>query len=460
MNPSSPFAQRAAERRAKQDPSSPEQSPDQPSSIQLEQNPFAKRAAERRAQQQPTEYPYENEGDLDREIERHQARATSRGLETIAGLPGDLVSFSKSLFGYDPETSLPTSQSLKKFSEKASGGYTSPKNEFEEKGDEFIQDVASMAIPGSGQYSLMRNIGIPIAATLAKEGIKWMEGSEGVQQGAKIGTMIALDLITHRRNAPGAKGLLGGGAKQHASSLFEEAEKLVPEAAVFDAADLKKSLDLTEKILSKGGSRPSAEKALKKISEIRNEIKGNQANVKDILAYRPAINEIIDDLGGFQLTKSQKNVKNRTVENLQKVKEKIIDFTDKYGKSQNPEFLKLNRSANEAYAVYHKSNHISNFIEKHVSKHIKNPIVKGLLGGAAQTGISTLSPLGVIGSAAGSGAAAGIYQSGKILQRVMSSPTLRKYYGNILSGALKGNASQAIKNAKALEIGLEKESED
>ncbi len=67
-------------------------------------------------QQEP--FPEEGENDLDRDIERNVARGTSRILETVGGLPGDLYSFAKGLFGADTDTYLPTSQSLKKFSER------------------------------------------------------------------------------------------------------------------------------------------------------------------------------------------------------------------------------------------------------------------------------------------------------------------------------------------------------
>ena len=48
-------------------------------------------------------FPYENENDLEREIERNQAQITSRILESYAGLPGDFQSLIGSLTGLDQE---------------------------------------------------------------------------------------------------------------------------------------------------------------------------------------------------------------------------------------------------------------------------------------------------------------------------------------------------------------------
>src|SRR2546427_7159477 len=56
------------------------------------------------------EFPEEGENDLEREIERNIAQGTSRIGETVLGMPGDLYSFAKSIFGYNPETVLPTSE--------------------------------------------------------------------------------------------------------------------------------------------------------------------------------------------------------------------------------------------------------------------------------------------------------------------------------------------------------------
>jgi len=173
-------------------------------------------------------------------------------------MPGDLYSFGKFLFGADPETNLPTSKSLKEFSEKASQGYTKAQSEGEEKSDEVLQDIASFMIPGAGKYNMVRNIGIPVVANLAKEGVKYV-GGEKSADAAKIGTMIALDLMN----------LKDGGAKKYAGSLFQESEKLIPEGATLSSPKFQKSLSGLEKSLESGGSRPSTEKALTKVGELK-----------------------------------------------------------------------------------------------------------------------------------------------------------------------------------------------
>ena len=390
-----------------------------------------------RLKSQVTEFPYENENDLEREIERSQAQLTSRGIETIAGLPGDIESLGRHIFGLDPDTYLPTSEKLQNVSENASLGYTKPKNEFEERMGEVVKDVASFALPGSGKYNFVRNIGIPVVANLVKEGVKYA-GGEKVGDAAKIGTMIVLDLMN----------LKGGGAKKFAGNLFNESEKLIPEGATLKSAKFEKSLFNLDKSLSSGGSAPSTEKALKKVSEIQSKMKNGEIEVKELIDFRKNINEIRSELGGFEV-QLPKHIKQKAIANLDTVKKQVINALDEYG-LMNKEFGKINKSANEAYAAYETSDKLARFIEKTVKNTVKSPLAKSILG-LSSIGGGVMYP--AIAAKAGAVAAPLYvgYESYKVLHQVMNSPILRKFYGNILKGAASGNTAQVINNSKALD---------
>ena len=388
------------------------------------------------------EFLFEGENDLDREIERNIAQQTSRIGETLAGAPGDIWSFAKSIFGFEPETNLPTSESLRKKSEELSLGYTKPKNEFEERLGEVQQDIASFMIPGSGKYNFVRNIGIPITANLAKEGVKAV-GGDKMADAAKMGTMVILDLMN----------LKGGGAKKYATNLFKESESLIPEGATLKSKNLEKGLSSLQKSLESGGSAPSKEKALKKITEIQSKVQNGQIEVKELIDFRKTINEIRSELGGFEV-QLPKAIKKKAIANLDFVKKEVINGLNEYGKLENPEFLKLNKAANESYAAYEASDKMGKFIKDVVKDTVKSPVLKAILGIGG-----TYGAFAHAGTLAKSGGAilplyAG-YESYKIIHQVMKSPTLRKFYGNILKGAISGNASQVSKNAKAMEKELE-----
>ena len=385
--------------------------------------------------------------EFERETERHQARNLSRFLESTIGLPGDIASFATGLLGSEQKL-LPRSEDLQRFSERATGGFTTPQSELERFSDDVFKDIGTMLFPGAKAYNAARNIGIPIVGNLIKEGIKYSGTEEKNASYAKMGTMIALDLLSQRRG-------MGGGAKKYAGNLFKKAEELVPEGVKVDATQLQQNLSKLENNLKMGGKRPSTQKSLEKISEIQGEIKDGKIGVKELMAYRPSINEAISEYGGFDL-KLNPAIKQKAIRNLQDVKKSAINAIEEWGAKESPEFLKLNRSANEAWAAYENSNKIAQFIEKHAGK-FASPVTKSLFGlGTVGTGISgILAPTAT--SIAGGAGLLGVsgYQTFKILSRIKNSKTLSKYYGDILSGAAKGNAGQVLSNLKALDKELQ-----
>ncbi len=385
------------------------------------------------------EFPSEEEEE--KEYERHQSRFLSRVLEGTLGVPGDIASFGAGLFGKEQNV-LPTSQKLKEFSQEASQGYTKPKNEFEENIDELASDIGSMAFPGGGHYKLARNIGIPIVSNLVKEGLKYSNADEKNQAYGKVGAMVALDLISRR----------SGGVKSHLNSLYDKAEKSLPNGVSIKATELERSLNKLENTLTAGGSRPTTKKSLEKIIEIKNEIKNGKVDVKRLVAYRPSINEAITELGGFNAEVPMK-LAPKAIKNLNDVKSEVIKTLNQYGEKFNPEFLKNWHDANEGYAAYAKSNVIANFLHNKIPYAPKSKAVQSLFSYAPTAAIvaaTKLSPVGAAGAAAGYSA----YQGFKVLHRIKNSPTLSKYYSGILKEAALGNVPEATKNLKALDENL------
>lgn len=386
------------------------------------------------------EEQYTSDEEVQKNIERSQAQFTSRALEGVAGLPSDLINFAGSLFGQDFQ--LPGSSKLREISEETTGGYTKPQSELEEKLGETMQDIALFALPGAKHYSIARNFGIPIIANLAKEGLEYVGANEKQKAAGKIGSMVILDLLSHRNTL--------GSAKKYASSLFQKADETIPKGLSIKSANLEKSLDNLDRSLRAGGERPSTADAITKISEIKKEIKNGKIDLKGLVAYRLSINELIDKYKGFDI-QVKPAIREKIIHNLTQVKKEVIKAAEEYGSKYNPEFLNLSKSANEAYAAYSQSNKISNFIEKHAGSKLVSTAAKALLG------LGLAGSAGVVGSTfgafAGAGGTAGATLAYKIFKTILrsKSPTLRNHYFKILEGASKGNAGQVIKNAKALD---------
>lgn len=378
---------------------------------------------------------------FEKDIERSQARTLSRIVETALGAPGDIASFFAGLFGKEQKI-LPKSSDIRSLTEKASQGYLSPKTEFEKKIDELSSDITSMALPGTGKYNIIRNIGIPVVGNLVKEGIKYSGAGEKAQAYGKVGTMVVLDLLSRR----------SGGVKEYIEQLWGEAEASVPKGVSINAVNLEKGLNDLEKSLTAGGKKPSTVKSLEKLTEIKEEIKKGKIPLDRLIPFRKSINEVIDEIGGFSSEVPFK-YKPAAKYHLNEVKNEVIKSVEEYSKKFNPEMAKKWKNANEASAAYFQSNRIANFLHKKIPYIPKSKAVQALFSyspGVAVVGLSKFTPVGAAGAATGLTA----YQAFKVLERVRRSPVLRKYYQNVLKEASAENIPGATRNLKALDQDL------
>jgi hypothetical protein len=403
--------------------------------------------------------------DTEREIERNIARGTSRMVERTLGAPGDIIGFLQSFFNEEnrKENPFPTSASLQEKSEKLTLGHTSPKTEFEKKGDEFLGDVASSMLPGGPAYSLARNIGIPLAGALAKEGIQSATGDEKKGNWGKLATMFMLDLIANRRamvpRRPGIRGAADmGGPQSYVNSLFQRAEASLPaNGQMIDATQLQLGLNNLRAVLNRGGTRQSRARALQVIDELEARIQNGQIDIRELPEFRTRINEDIHLLGGWDF-QTPPAVRERAVQNLTDVKRQVIQAGEDYGRTQNPEFLTNWRNANEAQSVLSRSNVVSNFIQRTIGDSVISKGIKSLFGiGGATAAAHKLGTTGMITSGIAGGVAGGIYGAAKTLYRIIRSPTLREYYFNTVNAALNGQKGVLLKNITALDEKMKEE---
>ncbi len=441
-------------------------------------------------EEEANKIPFEGENDLEREIERHRARSTSKVIATVGGAAGDLLHFATSLIG--SEDVLPTSETIEYLFSQAPGGrYLDPKNELEKKGDEFVRSVAAFAIPGSKVYSFARNLGIPIVGMAVKEGLMQKGVNEGPATWVKVGTEAILDVINGRSK-------LGGGALNYLKSLYNKSESLLPKGAIVDAVHYVRDLkSLKQKFLS-GGKSPQKEAALKRIDELLKKVDMPDENarkkvlaqleadpayrlsknkkkirdealskiksrptvkVQELVDARKTTNEIIDAQSGFAFG-TKASVAKKSADRLKEVNSKVIDAVNEYGVS-NPKFGAANAIANEGYAAYAASNKMTEFLEKNFGDRVHSKALKTILGlggsGAVAIG-STIAPL----AAAAGAAITPLYYGLKIAYRVAKSPTLKKYYTDIMKNSLIGNSLEVGKSIQKMDkvfLDEEKESE-
>ena len=396
---------------------------------------------------------FETDEDLEREIERNQAQFTSRMLERLIGTPGNIYQMlPEKLRKMNPlnflHKHLPTEKQLRGFSEKATLGYTKPKTEFEEKVGEVGGDIASFAMGSPGKTLLggiSKVIGIPIAGELAREGIEQFGGSQAAQQYGKLGTMVLLDLWGLRR------GVGEGGAYKYGIKRLDEAEKAIPKNALADVKVFEKKLDSLEKGFRSGVTGPHTNEAIRAIGEIKGHIKNGQMEAWRFPKIRKDINKLVDNLKGFSLEGPPAKIKKAAVENLNQVKNALIQAGNRWGRGKAPEFFKNWREGNEALSVFHRSNDLGKFFSKRTK--ISNPVLKHLLGAGIYHHPGKL----LAGAALKKTAEKSVEFPTIMATRFFKSKVLRSLYQKVMREAIKGEAGAAASTIKKIEKEMEKE---
>ena len=386
-----------------------------------------------------------------------------RGTASVGlGFPGNIAQLTKKagkgvydfiqpLLGL-PESSneegmrlLPTTTDVEKGFDIATEGRFAPTEE-EKPYYEAAQDIVSMFMPGSGPLKAWQRIGIPIAGQLTKEGIKTFGGKETAQELGKTGMTFALSVAS-----------LANGEK-YASNLLQQSESLMPSGKMIDAKPVESIVNkLKGSTWFRGADIPSTRPAKQLIKAIEENISNGQIEGQMAVELRKNANEIQKNLGAFDIF--SKSDKKKAILHLNQAKEAVMEGLEHYGKTQDPQFWKLNQEANRAYATIARSKVIKNFIEKHAPG-LKSKTAKGLFGtGALGAAGTTLLKAPMIGLGATTGAVTGMgtIKSLQILYRVMQDPKLRKYYINTLEYAAKENSKAMASNLQKLDELLQKE---
>ncbi len=389
------------------------------------------------------------------ELPRHAARTGSRVVETLAGLPGDIVDLLKTGLGYGAEKiagkplpafrealekgpssvqgdeflpeNIPSSREIREPIGKLTKGFTEPQTEKEELSDEIFSDIASLAIPVKGKIPFARSIGTALAANLAKQGAKELGGREGTQALTKMGTMFLA-------------GLLGrGNVKDFAKNLYEKRDSFLPPGAEIESSRLVKALEQTKKNLEKGVSTPNKTAVIKPIDEILQKSRNGMIKIEDLTAAQRDLNELIKDPA---LLRGAKKI-------FEPVKNDIKKTIEAYGKS-NPEFLKYHNDANEAFGTIAQSQKVS----KKINQWIKPKDF--LYGTPAVALFEHYHPGAVLPKLAMTAAGYGGLKTGELLYRIGKSPVLQRHYLGVIKETLKDNAPGTIRHLEQINVELKR----
>ena len=368
-------------------------------------------------------------------LKRNATRLGSRVIETIGGIPGEVEQIGNLIqsgtFDFlekiGPKSKvpreelvkrrLPTSSELKEKSIELTGGYTAPKDEPEKMADEFASTVSSLL----GPMKFRKALGIAALGTAARKGTEVLGLGETSQEAAKLGTMLVSSMINPK------------GVKQLYTNLYNEAENLVPQGTSVPSKKMEENLYKLRDKLSAGIEAPSEKAVIDDIDRVLAKVKDGRVQVNEMMATNRSINE---KMGDPELLKRGKNL-------YPQLKKEINNVINSYDK---PDFLKAWNGANESFGALHESQKISRFIQKNIgNKPVAGTIIAGLAETAGGHPEFVLPTIGA--SIVGAGAVKGI----ELMKRIISSPILRKYYGEVILNASKENSRAMISSYEKLE---------
>lgn len=395
-------------------------------------------------------------------VTRNVGQNVARGMETILGFPGNLKKsylqsrdilenmfkdylIPKSEYEAPQENKFPDFPTSLDIREKITPQiaeyltkdkeYFEPKNKLEEKAGELTQDFTSFFLPGTGQLRMMTRIGAPILGNIMKSGAEYLGAGKENAEKAKLGTMLAFTLASQSN------------PREFSSGRIQQAKNMIPETTTIDALPLAKSLSPLVQRLQKGLSVPSKSKTFQGIQDLSSQVQNGRISLRSLMEARDNINEWISEAGGWEVPTP---VRDASIRNLNELKTQVIRSINRNMERRFPEAADLYKTGYEAAAVTHRSNAISNFIGKHFGKHVQSASAKILF--PSLIGAPIFPKTAAVG-----GALYPAYKIGQVLYRVGRSPTLAKYYSNIIAEAALGNAPSMIKNMDKLDKELLKD---
>jgi hypothetical protein len=215
---------------------------------------------------------------------------------------------------------------------------------------------------------------------------------------------------------------------------------MIPQNATADSRSLLQGLDALERRLQRGLPVPSKSNTFRGIQELRTQAANGTIEIHSLMDARDNINEWIAEAGGWDVPG---NVRDASVRNLNNLKSEVINSVENNLQTQFPEAAELYRTGYQAAAVVHRSNAISNFIRDNFGRKAVSLSTKvmfpTLVGGA------TVIPKTAIGV----GTTYPIYKTAQVMYRIGNSPTLARYYQEIITNA-------AAKNAPAMNASIAK----
>ena len=336
---------------------------------------------------------------------------------------------------------LPTSQQLKEFSEKATGGYTKPKTPGEERFQEVTEDIGSTISGRTFENPTLRNIGlnnllIPAASNVTKEIVEDLGFGKDKANMAKIAVWIPFSLAANVN------------ANQFAANLMNQGRQGFGPNVVANIPRYQNRMNQVGRGLLHAD--PRSELAREQLTGINNDIANGQTSMRDLMIRYDAINAAKRNRRLFELNSTDRRA---AIHNIDQVRNAVREEIVHLGQV-NPQALHSWENGVNAFSTIHRSNAITNWIQgiaKGPYAKILTAPAAGLFGIGTYAGIK--APIVALPTSVGIPYA---YKTGTTIYRMFNNEHLANYYWRAIGEAQAENIPAFINNYNKLNEKLEK----
>lgn len=333
-----------------------------------------------------------------------------------------------------PYAKLPTTKDIGKYA-KEFFGIREPESKSERiasRAGEAIGGAASLAAKPIGLLGAALG---GITGQIAREAKTPELFATTVDLGTNLGTGLVRSLLS------------GKSAKNLASSLYETANKSLPEGAVGNAEHLEKSLSKLNKQMKLGTKAPSEKAIIDETEEILDKIKDGKLRYDEAVASKRSLNEKMLKL---VYETPDKQAKGRARKLFGQIKSDLGNFL-KTAEEKYPEFYKNQIAGDQAFATIAQSKKFADSIIDLAKSKYGPAALGGAIGLALNAGL--MKPL----LAVGVGLPA--LKAAEFTHRFLKSPVLRKHYNSLINSSLQDSKAGMINSLKKINKEMEEDPE-
>lgn len=318
---------------------------------------------------------------------------------------------------------IPSPEAVDKFIDTSFEGYLAPKSDKQKLANNIAEDIIFSAL-NRNPKNLIRNFLIPAGSNLLKKAAELFGVDPNSSEIIKMVSWIAADMASI------------SDPRQMLTNRFNQTRRLARPGDMINtnARDLR-FLDLLEADMTSGGARPSTSAALTKINEMRAAMQNGQVPARQMLDFYRSINEHLTNFGAHAVEGTGKA---EHVFRLRQAQQLTNNMLNRYGRTQNPQFLESFRENNLAWASLQQSDNVAKFVRKNYTKPFVSEAAKGIFMNAGGKGIAVATGLTAL-------------ERLQSFVRRLENPILRRYYGDVLRHSIESNVPAMMKSLNSFD---------